>query len=158
MKWVYTLLLHVFAAYPCERKILRLDEPHVLHSIHESTFSPLQTLNNAPYWALVLEDHFIAVFTSHLLKFLLQGLLREASLHEFSQLCLTLCDPMGCSLPGSSVHGIFQARELEWVAISFSRGSSRPGDRTHVSHIAGRLFTVWATRPPWPTGLPDLPV
>ena len=54
--------------------------------------------------------------------------------------------PMDYSLPGSSVHGIFQARVLEWVAISFSRGSSQPRDWTHVSHIAGRLFTVWATR------------
>ena len=41
---------------------------------------------------------------------------------EVAQLCLTLCDPMDCSLSGSSVHGIFQARELEWIAISFSRG------------------------------------
>ena len=57
-----------------------------------------------------------------------------------------LCDPMNCSLPGSSVHGIFQARVLEWVAISFSRGSSRPRDRTRVSRIVGRCFTVWATR------------
>ena len=44
------------------------------------------------------------------------------------KLCLTLCDPMGCSLPGSSVHGLFQARVLEWVAISFSRGSSQTRD------------------------------
>ena len=50
--------------------------------------------------------------------------------------CLTLCDPMDCSLPGSSVHGIFQARILEWVAISFSRGSSQPRDRTHVFCIS----------------------
>ena len=58
------------------------------------------------------------------------------------QLCPTLCDLMDCSLPGSSVHGIFQARVLEWVAISFSTGSSRLRDRTWVSHIAGRHFTV----------------
>ena len=45
-----------------------------------------------------------------------------------TQLCLTLCDPMDCSLPGSFVHGILQARILEWVAISFSRGSSQPRD------------------------------
>ena len=57
-----------------------------------------------------------------------------------------LCDPMDCILPGSSVHGIFQARVLEWVAISFSRGSSRPSDGTQVSHIASRHFTVFATR------------
>ena len=65
---------------------------------------------------------------------------------EVTQSCLTLCDPMDCSLPGSSVHGIFQARILEWVAISFSRGSSRPRDWTRVSRIVGRRFTVWATR------------
>ena len=55
---------------------------------------------------------------------------------------------MDCSLPGSSVHGIFKARVLEWVAISFSRGSSRPRDRTWVSNIADRCFTIWATRKP----------
>ena len=58
----------------------------------------------------------------------------------------TLCNPMGCTLLGFSVHGIFQARILEWVAISFSRGSSWLRDRTLVSCIAGRFFTIWATR------------
>ena len=53
---------------------------------------------------------------------------------------------MDCSLPGSSVHGIFQARILEWVTISFPRGSSQPRDRTQVSFTVGRCFTVWATR------------
>ena len=52
---------------------------------------------------------------------------------EVAQSCLILCDPMDCSLPGSSVHGIFKARVLEWVAISFSRGSSQPRDQTRVS-------------------------
>ena len=52
------------------------------------------------------------------------------------------CDPMDCSLPGSSVHGIFQARVLEWGAISLSRGASQPRDQTVVSCIAGRRFTV----------------
>ena len=60
---------------------------------------------------------------------------------EVAQSCPTLCDPGDCSPPGSSVHGILQARILEWVAISFSRGSSGPRDRTPVSHIAGRFFT-----------------
>ena len=55
--------------------------------------------------------------------------------------CLTLCSPMDCSLPGSSVHGILQARIPEWVAISFSRGSSQFRDQTQVSCIAGRLLT-----------------
>ena len=53
---------------------------------------------------------------------------------------------MDCSLPGSSVHGIFQAIVLEWIAISFSRGSSQPRDRTRVSCIVDRRFTFWATR------------
>ena len=61
---------------------------------------------------------------------------------EVAQSCLTFCDPMDCSLPGSSVHGIFQARVLEWVAISFSRGSSQPRDQTQVSRTAGRPFTL----------------
>ena len=69
--------------------------------------------------------------------------------------CLALCDPMDCSPPGSSAHGIFQARILEWIAIRFSRGSSRPRDQTQVFHIVGRFFTIWATREPqmplaWP--------
>ena len=54
----------------------------------------------------------------------------------------TLCHLMDCSLPGSSVHGIFQARVLEWVAISFSRASSQPRDRNWVSRTTGRHFTV----------------
>ena len=58
--------------------------------------------------------------------------------NEVAQSCLTLCDPMDCSLPGSSVHGILQVRILEWVAISFSRGSSRPRDRTNPSLLVGR--------------------
>ena len=62
-----------------------------------------------------------------------------------------LFDPMDCSPPGSSVHAIFQARILEWVAISISKGSFRPRDWTWVSHIAGRLFTIWAT----PRGFPN---
>ena len=62
-----------------------------------------------------------------------------------AQSCLTLCDPMDCSPPGSSVHEIFQARILEWIAISFSGGSSHPRDRTWVSCTAGRFFTDWAT-------------
>ena len=60
--------------------------------------------------------------------------------------CLTLCNPMDCSPPGASVHGISQARILEWVAISSSRGSSQPRDWTQVFCIAGGFFTSWATR------------
>ena len=62
-----------------------------------------------------------------------------------AQLCPILCDPMDCSTSGSSVHGILQARILEWIAIPFSRGSSWSRDQTQVSHIAGGFFTFWAT-------------
>ena len=64
---------------------------------------------------------------------------------EVAQLCPTFHDPMDCSLPGNSIHGIFKARVLEWVAISFSRGSSWPRDQTQVSHIVSRCFTIWTT-------------
>ena len=63
-----------------------------------------------------------------------------------AQLCLNLCNPTDHNLPVSSVHRIFQARILEWVAISFSRGSSWPRDQTWASYISGRYFTIWATR------------
>ena len=62
------------------------------------------------------------------------------------QPCPTLWDPIDGSSSGSPIPGILQARTLEWVAISFSRGSSRPRNQTWVSHIGGRHFTVWATR------------
>ena len=65
---------------------------------------------------------------------------------KVAQLCLTLCNPMDCRQTGNPVHGIFQARILEWVDISFSRGSSQPRDGTQVFGIAGRVFTCWATR------------
>ena len=63
-----------------------------------------------------------------------------------TQSCLTLCDLMECSLPGSSVHRILQAQILEWLAFFFSRGSSQPRDRTWVSCIADRFLFIWATR------------
>ena len=62
-----------------------------------------------------------------------------------AQSCPTLCDPMDCSLPGSSVQGISQANILEWVTISFSRGSSGPRDRTQVSCMGRQILYHWAT-------------
>ena len=62
-----------------------------------------------------------------------------------AQLVPTLCNPMDCSLPGSSVQGGLQARIVEWVAIPFSRGSSRPREQALASPIAGRFSTIWAT-------------
>ena len=81
--------------------------------------------------------------------------------------CLTLCDPMDCSLPCSSVHGIFQARVLEWGAISFSRGSSQPRDRTQVFcivsktlyHLSHQGSPIYSKRGPprWSQKVPKLP-
>ena len=65
---------------------------------------------------------------------------------KVAQLCLTSCNPMGCRLPGSSVHRILQARILEWVAVPFSRGSSWPRNQTGISSIVDGFFTIWATR------------
>ena len=62
-----------------------------------------------------------------------------------AQSCPTLCDPMDCGPPGSSAHGILQARILEWIAMPSSRGFSQHRDRTQDSCIAGRFFTIWAT-------------
>ena len=73
-----------------------------------------------------------------------------------------LCDPMDCRASGSSVHGILQARILEWVAMPSSRGSSQPRDRTQVSSIAGSsvqsLCCVRIFAAPWTRGMPGLPV
>ena len=68
--------------------------------------------------------------------------LRKGKESEVAQSCLILFDPMDCSLPGSSVRGIFQAIVLEWIAISFSRGSSQLRDRTQVSFIVDTRFTI----------------
>ena len=83
--------------------------------------------------------------SSYSFAFSFQEWLYKGKWSEFAQSCLTLCDPVDSSLPGSSVHGIFQAVVLEWIAMSFSRGSSQPRDQTWVSQIVDRRFTVWAT-------------
>ena len=82
-----------------------------------------------------------------------------------AQLCLILCSPMDCSLLGSSVHGILQARILESVAIPFSKRSFWLRNRAWVSCIAGRFFTIWATREAqlelagaWTHSIPQIPV
>ena len=89
----------------------------------------------------------VCLDTLHILlwhKSLLPYVVKSES--EVAQSCLTLCDPVDCSPPGSSTYGILQARILEWVAISFTGGSSQPRDGTQVSRIAGRHFNLWATR------------
>ena len=65
---------------------------------------------------------------------------------KVSQLCPTVCNPMDCRSPVSSLHGNSPGKKTEWIAIPFSRGSSRSRDQTWVSCIAGIFFTIWATR------------
>ena len=109
------------------------------------------SLSITSFWSLLkLMSIELVMPSNHLILccplLLLPSILWKWSESEVAQSCLTLCNLMDCSLPGSSVHGIFQAIVLEWIAISFSRGSSRPRDGTWVSHILDRCFTVWATR------------
>ena len=95
------------------------------------------------------ENRFIStIFLDSIYIYIYKNMTKHAPASEGEPLlvaksCLMLCDPMECSPPGSSVHGIFQARILEWVATSFSRRSSPPRDRIQVSCITGRLFTAW---------------
>ena len=79
-------------------------------------------------------------------RWILYQLSHKGSPMLVSHSCLTLCNSMDCSPPGSSVYGILQAKILVWVAISFSRGSPQPRDWTQVSCIVGKFFTIWATR------------
>ena len=105
------------------------------------------TANNIDNIILILQIAGIKEVINELTPSLLQdSKYTSESESEVTQSCPTLFDPMDCSPPESSVHGIFQARLLEWVAISFSRRSSQPRDWTQVSHIVGRRFIVWATR------------
>ena len=92
-------------------------------------------------------------------------LVKVKSESEVTGSCPTLCDLIDCSPPGFSIHEILQAGMLEWVTISFSRGSSRPRDRTQVSRIAGRCFQIRSVAQSCPTicdpmnlSTPGLPV
>ena len=90
-------------------------------------------------WERSLTRLFIATLLIWLTRSVSCAVLNRSS-------CPTLCELMDCSLPGSSIHGILQARILEWVAMPSSRGYSQNRNQTQVSHIAGGFFTSWATR------------
>ena len=85
-------------------------------------------------------------WTSEAAEFQFRSMKEKKANVLVSQGCPPLWDPMDCSLPGSSVHGLLQVRILEWVAIPFSRGSSPPRARTQVAYTARRFFTTWTTR------------
>ena len=117
---VTLLVLKYFNRFPCLQK-----KVHTLYS-KKCTFFSQSTIS------------------SHFPRPLLFFCVRACVLSRFSQ-CPTLWHPLDYSPPGSSVHGILQARMLEWVAISSSVGSSWPRDGTRISHTAGRFFIHWAT-------------
>ena len=111
-----------------ENKCIRNVDYDNIHSLKESLWTWLSSgsVLRAGYTVVNLANRHI-----------------PAKWSEVAQSWPTLCDPTDCSLPGSSVHGIFQARVLEWIAISFSRGSSRPRDRTRVyPHCRQRLYRL----------------
>ena len=103
-------------------------------------FKPAFSLSSFPFIQRLFSSSSLSAIKGSAIS------ISEKSKSEVAQSCLTLCNPMDCSLQGSSIHGIFQARVLESVAISFSRGSSWLRDQTRVSCIVGRCFTIWATR------------
>ena len=111
------------------------------------------TTNLFEFWILILEVSFVCLREQREFDFLDVPLHKESTLCcgccLVTKLCLILCDPMDCSIPGSSVRGISQARILEWVAISFIQRifpiqGSNPG-LLHVPWIAGKFFYCWAT-------------
>ena len=133
-----------------------------LYFLRIATLSYLFSFPFAPFFGVLCSPLFVPwVYKYHLM--VTMGALNECFIDTFDSFhvflihwyvdfscccCLVtsivsdrLCDPMDCSPPGSSVHGILQARVLEWVAMPSSRGSSRLRDGTSVSCIAGRFFT-----------------
>ena len=107
-------------------------------------------------WTEISSKNFAKCY--HFLIAFFKRVLLKKNVCEVAQSCQTLCYPMEYNPPGSSVHGIFQARILEWVAISFSRGSSQPRDWTQVSCIVGRCFNLWAKNSEWICTYPWLSV
>ena len=89
------------------------------------------------------------LFTINIWNEILRIFEEVVCVYSVAQSCLTFCNCMYCSLPGSSVHGVFQARILEWVTIPFSRGSSQPRDRTLVSCIAADFLRSEPSGKPW---------
>ena len=115
-------------------KISNLTQDIILHKL------PLQVLPTSRpslvlrclYWFYSIDDTHYRQSRNACVLIIMQGLRACLSL----QSCPTLFDPMDCSPPGSSVHGILQAKTLEWVVVFPSRRSSRPRDRTHVSYVS----------------------
>ena len=115
--------------------------------IHTSSGFPSQyLLVQCEVWSFHPQNHLEGKLLFKVCLFLIISKLKKKKKVKVAQSRLTLCDPIDCSLPGSSVHGILLARVLEWVAISSSRASCWPRAWTWDSCIAGKFFTIWAIR------------
>ena len=134
---IFTLLWKISRTFSSEKKV------HLkLYPLNSSHFPPPLSPWESPFYFLFLWMWLLCISP-------ISGIRQHLSLCGeglVAKSCLTLYDPMGCSPPGSSLHGTFQARILEWVAIPSSRGSSQPKDWTWIFCIAGSFFTDWATR------------
>ena len=119
---------------------------HAVWPLYDPVFAPLATLTNLfCVTATCVSRHHMQALN----KYLFNEYPWECA--KFLQSSRTLCDPMDCSSPGSSVHGILQARILEWVAIPSSSGSSQPGDGTRLSWVDRRVLrhSHHLESPPW---------
>ena len=111
------------------------------HTAFELSYNFILCARQLSRWfPVIANSSYSCTCVSYLFEYRIHWWFLPVSMDMFVQSCPTLCDPMDYSLPGSSVYGIFQARILEWVAISLSRGSSQSRDWTQVSCTAGRLY------------------
>ena len=155
--------VHKYALFYGQRDRIWLPFKNIVFFFKVNRISELKAILGIIYWAMFLKlQHTQSSLTDlQLVRRMVWGPSCETcyrnaesqapSRHIESEvlvtyLCPTLCDPMDCSLPDSSVQGVLQERIPEWVAIPFSKGSSQPRDQTRVSCSAGSFFTVWATR------------
>ena len=104
-----------------------------------------QTFSGSPGWEIHCGSLNYHQMVNTKIRLIIFFEAKKSSISEVTQLCLTLCDPASYSLPGSSIHGIFQARILKWVAISFSRGSSQPRDGARFFCIGRQVHSCWVT-------------
>ena len=111
---------------------------NIITGMNECWFSKKKNLESISWWCIFVFSWFINLVNYFSCFYIVMCLVAQS--------CSTLCDPLDCRLPGSSVHGILQARILEWAAVPSDRGSSQSGDQTQVSYIVGRFFTSWVTK------------
>ena len=119
---------------------------NISYRVEISKWSHMYILTFAVYWQILLVFPLCNVYSTKESQNLILFCRPNVLCMLVAPLCPNLWDLIDCSLPSSSVHGILQARILEWIAISFSRGCSHPRDRTRVSCLAGRSSTNWPTR------------